>query len=115
MRQARGKSFSHGLLEIATGRVAWRNFEFWKGVANFFDFDIAAFGNRKRARKRVRELTEDPRHFRGSLEIKLVGRKLHSMRVADRLTRLDAKKHILGVRVLMGQVMAIIGSHKRYA
>ena len=48
----------------------------------------------------------------GRLEIKLVGGKLHAVRVAHRLAGLDAEQDFLRVSVVVMQVVAIVGGNE---
>ncbi|MPM71495.1 hypothetical protein SDC9_118460 [bioreactor metagenome] len=57
-------------------------------------------------------LGEQPGHLGLGLDIKLLGLKLHPLRVADRLAHLDAHEHILQVGVGAGEIVGVVGGHQ---
>ena len=77
------------------------------------DFHVAALRDVHGAAQRIRHFPEHLRHLRRGLEIKLVGRELHAMRVAHGLAGLNAQQDFLRVRVVVMQIVAIVGGHQR--
>src|SRR5690348_12329218 len=76
---------------------------------------IATSRDVHRAAQSVRNLAKNLGHLRGALEIKLVGREFHAVRVAHGLSGLDAEQDFLGVRVLVMEVVAIVCRDQRNA
>src|SRR5258708_7759413 len=71
--------------------------------------------NADRSGERVRKFAEHLGHFQGALEIELIGLKLHAMRIAHGLAGLDAEHNVLRVRVVVMQIVAIVGGDERDA
>ena len=95
--------------------MACGNFEFGKRVGKVFDFNVAASGDIHGAGERIGDFAKDLGHFLRSLEIKLVGSELHTMRIAHGLAGLDAEQDFLGVGVFVVEIMAIVGGDERDA
>src|SRR5580658_3176123 len=112
---AGGETFAHDALEIRIGSVAFGNFEFWKWIADALDFHVATIRNRYGARDGVWQFAEHVRHFLRRLEIKLVGGKFHTLRVAHGFSGLDAHEDFLRVRIGLGEVVAVVGRDERDA
>ena len=109
------EALAHHFFEVRIGGVAFWNFEFRERIADALDFYVAAIGDRYGARHRVRQFAKHLRHFLAALEIKLVGGEFHARGVAHGLAGLNAHQHFLGVRVRLGQVVAIVGGNQRDA
>ena len=102
-------------LEIRIGGVAFGNLEFGERIADALNFHIAALGDRHGAREGVRHFAKHLRHLFGRLEIKLVGGKFHALGVAHGLAGLNAHQDFLGVRIGVGQVVAVVRGDQRNA
>src|SRR5712692_1480107 len=112
---ARGKPLPRHFLEVAPGGMALGDLEFRKGILDAFNSGVTSCRDIHRPAERIGELSKYLRQLRRALEIKLVGRELHAVRVAHRLARLDAKQDFLRVRVLVMKVVAIVGGYQRNA
>ena len=55
------------------------------------------------------------RHLGGALHEKLIAVELQPVGIVDRLAGLNADHHVLRVRVVLAQVVAVIGGHQRKA
>ena len=84
-------------------------------AAHFFQLQIAAFGNIQRARQHRRRIFENLRHLRMTLHKELVAVELHSVGVLNRLAGLYADHHVLGMRIVLAEVVAVIGGDQRQA
>ena len=102
-------------LKIAVKRFAGRHLEMGENVLFCFQVDIAALGHFQSARECLRNLAENRVHLLRGLEIELVSGKLQAVRVTDGLPGLNANQHVLGARILLGEVVAIVGGHQRDA
>ncbi len=110
---ARREPFPHHFFEITSCGVSGRNLEFRKWIWNPFNLHVAACRNIHRSPQRLGNFAKHFRHLRGGLEIELVGRELHPVRVTHGLASLNAQQYFLRVRVFVVQVMAIVGRHQR--
>ena len=109
------ESLPRNVLEITVRRESLRYIEVRKRRRNFFQPQITALGNRHRARQYIRRVLEHAQHLVAVLHKKLVALKLHPVRVQNRLPHLDAQHHVLRVRVVLAQVVAVVRRHQRYA
>ena len=109
------KSLPRNVLEITVRRESLRYIEVRKRRRDFFQPQIAALGNRHRARQYIRRVLEHAQHLVAVLHKKLVALKLHPVRVQNRLPHLDAQHHVLRVRVVLAKVVAVVSRHQRYA
>ena len=82
-------------------------------MRNSLHLHIASRCNIHCSPQRFRNLAKHPRHFRRSLEIKLVRRELHAVCVAHRLAGLNAQQNFLCVGIFVMQVVAIVRGHQR--
>ncbi len=115
VRRARGKPFADHFFEKASGGMAFGNLELREWIGDALNFDIAARSNVHGPAQRLGKFAENLRHFHGALEVKLVGRKLHAMRVAHGLAGLNAEQNFLSVGVFVMQIVAIVGGNQRNA
>src|SRR5215831_15198882 len=90
MRDARSEALARYLFKIARRVVAAGNFKLRKRIQDAFDLDVATSGDVHGAAECIGNLAKNLAHFRGALEIKLVGRELHAVRVTHGFARLDA-------------------------
>ena len=86
-----------------------------KRIADFFQPQVAAFGDGQRARKHVGRVFEDAVHFVMTLDVKSRALELHAIGVLDRLAGLDAQHHVLGVGVVFAEIVAVVGRDHRQA
>src|SRR4029077_19445851 len=90
-------------------------FKYGECAVNALDSNMASMRDVHRSAERVRQFAEHLRHLSRRLEVKLVSGKLHAMRVAHGLAGLDAQQDILGMRVVVMQVVAIVRGYQRDA
>ena len=95
--------------------MPFRNFELRKRIRDTLNFHVAAQSDFHGAAQRFRDFAEDLRHLRGAFEVKLIGLKLHAIRIAHGLAGLDAEQNFLGVSVVVMKVVTIVGGHERDA
>ena len=107
------EAFPRNFLKEAVERLSGRNVEVREDVLLFLEVDVRALGNLDRAGERLRDLAEQLEHLLRRLEEELVGRKLHPGRVVHCLAGLDAHQHVLGARVSLGEIVAIVGRDER--
>src|SRR5207245_7790050 len=84
-----------------------------KRIRDSLDLCVAARRDGYRAAQNIGNLAKNPRHLRSALEIELVRRKFHAVRVAHGLAGLNAQQNFLSVRIFVMQVMAIVGGDQR--
>ena len=80
---------------------------------NFLQSQVAALGNTQRARQHLRRILEHAQHLVAVLDKKLVALELHPVRVLDGLPRLNAQHHILRMRIVFAQIVAVVGRDQR--
>ncbi len=112
---APGESFTRDVNEVAVDGVTGGNFKLRKRVRDFFEAQAAALGNIDGARQHVGRVFEHAVHLFVVLDEELRAVELHARRVADRLARLYADHHVLRVRVIFAQVVAVVGRDQRQA
>src|SRR5205807_5654101 len=115
LRDASRESFAYYGFKITRRSMPFRNFELRERIRDALHFDVAARSDVHRAAQRLRNLAKNLGHLRRALEVKLVGLKLHAIRVSHGLAGLDAEQHFLGVCVVVMEVMTIVGGHERDA
>src|SRR4029077_17100409 len=69
------------------------------------------FCNGHGAAKHVGCILEHAGHFVGALNKKLVAMKLQTVRILYRLASLHADQHVMSLRVVFTEIVAVIGSH----
>jgi hypothetical protein len=75
-----------------------------------FEFDLATLGDTDRIEECLRDLgTEESPHLLGTLEVKLVGLNSHPLGVIERRVGLDADQQILNARILLAEIMDVVG------
>ena len=87
----------------------------WERIADLLQSHVAAFRDAQRAGKHVGRVFEDSVHFVMALDEKSAALKLHAIRILDRLARLNAQHHVLRVRVIFAEIVAVIRGHQRKA
>ena len=112
--QPLAKALAADMLEVVGDRVARRHFELRKRVVNFFQPHIAALGNLQRARQHPLVSREHLPHLGSALHEELVAVELQAVGVVDRLARLNADHHVLGVRVVLAEIVAVVGGDQRH-
>ena len=99
------------MLKIAIERVAGGHGEFRERVLDLVQLEIAAFGDGQGALEHVLAAVEEARHLVRALDEKLGAVELEPVRVIHRLAGLHADQHVLRVRVIFTEIMAVIGGH----
>ena len=84
-------------------------------IADFFQPHIAAFRDAQGAGKHVGRVFEDLVHFVMALDEKARALELHAIGVLNRLAGLNAQHHVLRVRVVLAEIVAVVGGDQRKA
>ena len=113
--QASRETFSRNMFEIAIQSESRGHIEVRERVADLFQPHVAAFRNAKGAGEHVRRIFKDAIHFVMALDEKSGALELHAVGVLDGLAGLYAQHHILGMRVVFAEVVAVIGRDHRQA
>ena len=79
------------------------------------ELEVAALGDLQRVLDRLGDVLEGLAQVLDALHVELVGVELPARRVVQRLPGLDAEQHLVGARVLAGQVVAVVGREQRDA
>ena len=77
------------------------------------EFHVAPFRNLLRPVYGVRYLFKQGAHFLFALDIELFRLHPHALVVRERFAGLNAHQHFLGVRVLLLQIVAVVGRNQR--
>ena len=101
------------VLEIIGQRIAIGYDELRERVVDFLQANIAALCDLHRAREHALIAVEDLRHLRTSLHKELIAVKLQPVGIVDRLAGLDADHHVLRVRVIFAEVVAVVSRDQR--
>ena len=101
------------MFEITIERVACRNIEMRKRIADLRELYVAAFRNFQRAREHIRRILEYLIHLVVVLDIEAGALELHPIRILNALTRLNADHHVLCVSIVFAQVMTVVGCDQR--
>src|SRR5579862_8529267 len=103
------------MLEVAVQSETGRNIEVRKGIADFLQPHVAAFGDAQGASENVGRVFEDTQHFVVTLDKKIAALELHAIGILNRLAGLDAEHHVLGVGVVFAEVVTVVGRDQRQA
>ena len=99
------------MLKVAVQRIAIGNGEFREWILDLVQLEVAALGDGQCSFQYVFAAVKKPRHLAGALDEKLVAVEFEPVLVIDRLARLHADQHVLRVRVILTEIMAVIGRH----
>ncbi len=75
--------------------------------------ELAALRDRERVPERLGRVPEERFHLLGRLHVELVGREAKAVGIQHRLPGLDAEEHLVRLRVLAGEVVAVVGRDDR--
>src|SRR5215831_12095734 len=110
--QTAPKALTCDVLEIGVERVAGRYIEMGKRIADLFQANVAALGDLQRSREHLGRILEHLEHFVAILHVKSGSLELHPIRILNALARLNANHHVLRMRIVLAQIMAVIGCHE---
>ena len=86
-----------------------------EGIADFFQPQVAAFGDAQGPGKHVGRIFEHLEHLVVALDVEARALELHAVGVLNRLAGLNADHHVLGVGVVFAQIVAVVGGDQRQA
>src|SRR6185437_4859451 len=104
-----GKTVARYVLKIAVEGVAIRHIEMRERIADLLQFQVAAFGDRQRPREHLRGILEHLIHLIVALDVKAGALKLHPVRILNALAGLNAHHHVLCMRVVLAEIVAVVG------
>ena len=92
-----------------------RNVEFRKRLCDLFELDLAALRDVPGAVERVLHFAEQRHHFFARLEIERRLLEAHAVRIGHGLAGLNAQQDFMRARVVLAQIVRIVGGHQRNA
>src|SRR5258708_590649 len=108
---AAGKAFTGHLLKVTVESEARRDLKFRKRIVDLVQLEVATLGDGQSARQQVFAFAEDAAHLVGALYEELVAVKLQAVGVMNRLAGLDADQNVLRMRIVLAEIVAVIGRH----
>src|SRR5258708_12091258 len=106
---AAGKAFTGHLLKVTVESEARRDLKFRKRIVDLVQLEVATLGDGQSARQQVFAFAEDAAHLVGALYEELVAVKLQAVGVMNRLAGLDADQNVLRMRIVLAEIVAVIG------
>jgi hypothetical protein len=100
-------------LKVAVDRVPRRNRKFRKRIVHFVQLQVTALGKLHRAFHDLWRVREKLLHLRGRFHVELIGIEFEPLRIVDRRQRLYAQQDFMRVRVILAQIVAVVGGHQR--
>jgi len=100
-------------LKVAVDGVPRRNRKLRKRIVHFVQLQVAALGKLHRAFHDLGRVREKLLHLRGRLHVELIGIEFEPLRIVDRRQRLYAQQDFMRVRVVLAQIVAVVGGHQR--
>ena len=101
------------LFQIGEAVVPLRQPEFRQVVLAEGKVQIAHVGDLRRVLQRALVAREQGRHLLLAAEVEVPGLIAHPVLVVDGLAGLDAQQYIVGLRVLLPEVVRVVGAHHR--
>ena len=101
------------LFQIGKAVVPLRQPEFRQVVLAEGKVQIAHVGDLRRVLQRALVAREQGRHLLLAAEVEVPGLIAHPVLVVDGLAGLDAQQYIVGLRVLLPEVVRVVGAHHR--
>ena len=112
--QALGKALARDVLEVVGQRIAGGHFELRERDRELFPGEhCSARRSPACAPARARSRMKTCAISAAALHEKLIAMKLQPVGVVDRLAGLDADHHVLRVRIVLAQIVAVVGRHQR--
>ena len=109
---ARLKPLLAELLKVLLRSFPLRNIELRQlGMAEL-DLHAAALRNLLRILNRLRRIGKQGGHLLRGLDVELSTRIAHTIFIGDLLSRLDAKQHIVCLRILRARIMTVVRRYK---